>query len=85
MVDSELERSGRRRTSSRSGVWAVGEELRVLGTDAVGVEVLRVAELGVDIDDEAVAAAVGGLFAQEVDGEVAGELDEAVVAGLCND
>lgn len=57
----------------------------MLGADAVGVEALRVAELGVDIDDEAVAGAVGGLFAQEVDGEVAGELDEAVVAGLCND
>jgi hypothetical protein len=68
---------------SASGQWR--EELRVFGTDAVGVEALRVAELGVDVDDEALAATMWALLAHEVDGEVAGELDEAIVAGFCDD
>jgi len=61
------------------------EELRVLGTDTVGVEALRVAELRVDVDDEALSATMWALLAHEIDGEVAGELDEAVVARFCND
>ena len=55
------------------------EVLWVLGTDAVGVEALRVAELGVDVDDEALSATMRALLAHKVDGEVAGELDEAML------
>ena len=73
---------GRARRSA-SGQWR--EELWVLGVDAVGIEALRVAELGVDVDDEALSATMWTLLAHKVDGEVAGELDEAVVAGFCND
>jgi len=61
------------------------EELWVFGADAVGVEALRVAELRVDVDDEALVAAVRVLLTHEVDGEVAGELDQAIVAGFCYD
>ncbi len=56
----------------------------VLGADAVGVEALRVAELGVDVYDEALSATMRALLAHKIYGEVAGELDEAVVAGFCN-
>jgi hypothetical protein len=57
----------------------------VLGANAVGVEALRETELSVDVDDETLAATVRALFAHEVDSEVAGELDQAVVAGFCDD
>jgi hypothetical protein len=79
-----LGRDDRRARGSASGYRC--EELWVLGTDALGVEALRVAELGVNVDDEAlVTAAMGALLAHEIDGEVAGELDKAVVAGFCDD
>ena len=61
------------------------EVLWVLGTDAVRVETLRVAELSVDVDDETLSATMRALLAHQIDGEVAGELDESVVAGFCND
>lgn len=64
---------GRTRRSA-SGQWH--EVLWVLGADAVGVETLRVAELGVDVDDEALSATVRLLLAHKIDGEVGGELDE---------
>ena len=72
-----------RARGSASGQWR--EELWALSTDAVGVKALRVAELCVNVDDEALVAAVWALLPHEVDGEVAGELDKAVIAGFCND
>ena len=74
---------GGRARGSASGHW--GKEFRVLATDAVGVEALRIAELGIDIDDETLVGGVRALLAHEVDGEVAGELNEAVIAGFCDD
>ena len=56
----------------------------VLG-DAIGVETLQVAELGVDVDDETLPATMWALLAHNIDDEVAGELDESVGAGFCND
>ena len=61
------------------------EELWVFIADAVGVETLREAELRVDVDNEALVAAVRVLLTHEVDGEVARKLDQAIVAGFCND
>ena len=51
----------------------------------LGIETLQVAELGVDVDDEALPATMWALLAHNIDDEVAGELDESVGAGFCND
>ena len=61
------------------------EVLWVLDADAIGVKALRVAELGVDVDNETLSAIMRTLLAHQIDGEVAGELDVSVVAGFCND
>ena len=56
----------------------------MLALDARSVEALGCAQLSIDVDDEP-AAGVSALCQHEIEGQLASELDETVVAGLCDD